>query len=149
MLRRVPSFAVLRASLLTPAQKAAGAENAAVPPALLGSLSPLLAVEETLRATLLGQRRLLALHLTRRRVLLGWCGFIQGRGFIDGRGLGRGRLGSGWCTGVWSLRRCDGRHGGGRRLDLRLRGLQLGDLRVDLLRRGSGGGLRLDVLRRG
>src|SRR5918998_1830714 len=121
MLRRVPSFAVLRNTLLTPAQKAAGTEDAAVPPALLGSLSPLLAVEEALRATLLGQRRLLALHPPRRRVLLGWCGFIQGRGFIDGRGLGRsgrggGRLGSGWCTGIWSLRRCDRRHGGGRRL---------------------------------
>ena len=59
--RKIPSFAVVREPLLlTPAQEAAGPEDAAVPPVSFGGGSP---IEELLRAALLGQGRLLALDL--------------------------------------------------------------------------------------
>ena len=52
--RRIPSFVGVKGPLLTPAQKAAGPEDAAVPPVLFGG-GALIPIEELLRAALLGQ----------------------------------------------------------------------------------------------
>src|SRR3712207_6317850 len=130
-LRRVPPFVAATEPLLTPAQEAAGAEDAAVLLALLRRGSAPLPVEEALGASLLRQRRLLTVHLLRggfrRRGrlgsgsgLAGLCGLLDLRAlFLD---LGRGAtevLGGG----------LDGRLLRRRRLHLGLRGLQLRDLR--------------------
>src|SRR4028119_1437697 len=59
-LTRAPAPRVTRGLLVTPAEEAAGARDPAV-----FLLFPVLAVEELVRAALLGERRLLPLHLVR------------------------------------------------------------------------------------
>ena len=53
--RRIPSFVGVKKPLLTPAQEAAGPEDAAVPPVFSFRGGALIALEELLRAALFGE----------------------------------------------------------------------------------------------
>src|SRR5918992_5219361 len=137
---RIPSSVEVMKPLLTPAQKAAGAEDAVVSLTVSGGCPALFPVEKALRAALLGQGRLLPVHLLGRRRLLGWRRLFDHRRWLFGT---RWLLDHGLCFGshLGFLAADERLLPGGRRFCLRL----LLDFRLER-RRLAGWLRRFDAL---